>query len=597
MGKSGTSKKIGEQMTGMMKVFRFASALSLSWVAVMVLGWSGLASGQVGLEVTVNRNPVRTGQDVQLTVTMQNFTGQMNAPQVDGLAYRYGPSTSRSSSWVNGKSSAELAYTWTYRVTAKEDIEVPPMRMTTSDGKEVRSNGFKLRVVSGGSTAERGAPKGAAMKDLQLVIEVSDRKVVVGEPLVASFVIYNRYQGLDVRSYELPKCDGFWKEEVTGPEPSWEPKVVGGQRYNVANLRTVVLFPQKTGKLVIEGFEMDGYIRTSFFSGENISARADAVEVEVEPLPAPRPAGNLGAFPRLSTEMKVSASEVLANQAFTVDLTFKGQGNLKFLREPDLAWPTDFEVFDPEIKDQIAINRNGETGARTFSYVVIPRAPGTFELPRFKGSYFDVNQREYVALDSDAIIVDVSRGEGGGGGESLSYNSKSDVQVLNQDIRYIITDYSKPILRSRIDRRKGILFGGFVLGPSLFGLALFVRRRRDAEEQDVVGTRRKRAGSKVRKELKAAKGQMAEPDKFYEAIGTGLEDYLIAKAKMTRAGFSRSAILDVLGAQAPDVKDAWNELLGDAEMARYAPGAAATPEAFWQRASELIDKTENVWKA
>lgn len=584
----------------MMRVFRFASALSLSWVAVMVLGWGGLASGQIGLEVTVNRNPVRTGQDVQLTVTMKNFTGQMNAPQVEGLAYRYGPSTSRSSSWVNGKSSAELAYTWTYRVTATKDIDVPPMRMTTPDGKEVRSSGFKLRVVAGDAAAAGGgaARGGSAMKDLELVIEVSDRKVVVGEPLVASFVIYNRYQGLDVRSYELPKCDGFWKEEVTGPEPSWEPKVVGGQRYNVANLRTVVLFPQKTGELVIEGFEMDGYIRTSFFSGENISARADAVKIEVEPLPAPRPAGNLGAFPRLSAEMKVSAAEVLANQAFTVDLTFKGQGNLKFLREPDLAWPSDFEVFDPEVKDQIAINRNGETGARTFSYVVIPRAPGTFELPRFSGAYYDVNQREYVSLGSDAIVIDVSRGEGGSGaGESLSYNSKSDVQVLNQDIRYIITDYSKPILRSRIDKRKGVLFGGLVLGPTLFGLAFFVRRRRDAEEQDVVGTRRKRAGSKVRKELKAAKGHMGEPDKFYEAIGTGLEDYLIAKAKMSRAKFSRSAILDVLAIQAPDVKDAWNDLLGDAEMARYAPGAAATPEAFWKRASELIDTTENLWKA
>lgn len=577
----------------------------LAWSVVFAAAMFGFAvdgsaQADLGLEVTVNRNPVRTGQDVQLTVTMKNFTGRMNAPEVPGLQYRYGPSTSRNSSWVNGKSSSELAYTWTYRVTATEDIQVPPMKMS-ANGKEVRSTGFTLRVAEGreasGSGGRQAGGQGAAlMDDLELVIEVSNRKVVVGEPIVASFKIYNRYNGLDVRSYELPKCDGFWKEEVTGPEPSWEPQVMGGQRYNVANLRTVVLFPQKTGKLVIEGFEMDGYIRTSFFSGQNVSARADAITIEVSPLPAPRPADNLGAFSRLSAEMTIKGEDFLANQAFTVDLTFKGHGNLKFLREPDLAWPSDFEVFDPEVKDALAINQNGETGSRTFSFVVIPRAPGTFELPQFRASYYNVRKGAYEQLSTEPVAIDVVR-DATGGGESLSYNSKSDVQVLNQDIRYIITDYKRPIPRERIANRKGILFGGLLLGPLLFGGAWGVRRRREAERRDVEGTRKKKAGSKVRRELKTAKAHLQHPDKFYEAIGTGLEDYLLAKSKSTRATYSRTTILATLNDHAPDLTEAWNELLGDAEMARYAPGAAATPEVFWRRASELIDKTEIAWKS
>lgn len=566
---------------------------------------SGAFAQQLGLEMTVNRNPVRTGQDVQLTLTMKNFNRRAEAPEVPGLTYRYGPSTSRNSSWVNGKSSSELAYTWTYRVTGTKDIVIPAQQMKV-EGQMLRSQPFKLQVVAGGNGAVKApgsggggtAAQGSAgmMDDLELIIEVSKQRVVVGEPIVASFKIYNRYNGLDVRSYELPKCDGFWKEEVKQPDPNWEPKVVRGRRYNVANLRTVVLFPQKTGKLVIDGFEMEGYIRTSFFSGQNVTGKATPITIQVDPLPAPRPAGNLGAFPHLSVDMNVSTEQGTANQAFTVDLKFSGQGNLKFLREPDLNWPADFEVFDPEVKDALAINANGETGSRTFSYVVIPRAPGTFQMPGFDGQYFNVRQRSYEAISVTPRQMEVIR-DASQAGESLSYNSKSDVQVLNQDIRYIITDFGRPMLRDRIDKRKGFLLTGLLLGPMIFGVAFGFRRKQEAEAGDVVGTRRKKAGSRVRKELNLAKTKLNNPTEFYEAIGTGLEDYLLAKSRMSRAAYSRATILDVLAEATPDLKSHWDQLLNDAEMARYAPGAADEPQAFWNRAKALIDETESAWKA
>lgn len=566
--------------------------LPVLWLVLVGWGLAGVAQ-KPAIEVTVGSNPVRQGQDVQLTVTFKNFTSRSATPEIAGLQYRYGPSTSRNSQWINGKSSSELSYTWTYRVLSDEDITIPPFEATV-DGERVVSKPFKLKVLERGEQSRQAGRTG--MDDLELVIEVSDRKVVVGEPIVASFVIYNRHNGLDVRGYELPSCDGFWKEEVDSPEPSWEPKVIEGRRYNVANLRTMVLFPQKTGDLVIDGFQMDGYIRTSFFSGQNISASADPVTIQVKGLPAPRPAGNLGAFPRLDVLMDVSAGEAVTNQAFTVDLTFKGQGNLKFVREPDLVWPMDFEVFDPEVKDIIVTNRNGETGSRTFSYVVIPRAPGLFELPAYRASYYDVNKKEYVSLDLPPRTIEVKRGVEAAG-NTMSYNAKSDVQVLNQDIRYINTEFSRPVLRERIDRRKGVLAGGMMLGPVLLLGAWGVRRRREAEARDVVGTRRKRAASKLRRELKEARGQLGDSNKFYEAIGKGLEDYLIAKAQLSRSEATRGSLLEAVKGAAPELAQAWDELLSDAEMARFAPGAAAEPKSFFERAEKLVGQTESIWKA
>ena len=72
------------------------------------------------------------------------------------------------------------------------------------------------------------------------------------------------------------------------PEPRWEPQVVSGQRYNVVTVKKLVLFPQQTGTLVIDGFDLVGYMRTSFFNGQNVTANVDFVKIEeaaAEPIP------------------------------------------------------------------------------------------------------------------------------------------------------------------------------------------------------------------------------------------------------------------------------------------------------------------------
>ena len=72
-----------------------------------------------------------------------------------------------------------------------------------------------------------------------------------------------------------------------------------------------------------------------------------------------------------------------------MEITYKGSGNLKFLREPQLAWPSEFEVFEAEVTDKIALSARGETGSRTFKFVAIPRAPYDYALPPFEVVSFD----------------------------------------------------------------------------------------------------------------------------------------------------------------------------------------------------------------
>ena len=260
---------------------------------------------------------------------------------------------------------------------------------------------------------------------------------------MASFKIYNRANNLDVREYNVPEMSGFWTEQIEMEDPRWEPEVVNGRRYNVATVRKVLLFPQKTGAMDIEGFNLIGYKRTGFFDGKNVTAQADPVTIRVKPLPEPIPKGMIGAFNRFRLQLKVSPSECKTNEALTVEFVYSGVGNLKFIQEPDLQWPGEFEVYDPEIIDRIKVSGDGESGSRTFRYVVIPRAPGQYILPSPQGKWFNVRTQAYSSLPKAESKITVESGDALMA-SGLNYNSKTDIQVLNQDIRFIATEWNGP---------------------------------------------------------------------------------------------------------------------------------------------------------
>jgi hypothetical protein len=437
------------------------------------------------------------------------------------------------------------------------------------------------------------------MGDLAMIIKPSTRTAYVGEPIAVTFEIYNRYNSLDVRTYNLPEFKGFWKENVQIPSPSWEPRVVDGKRYQVAVVSSVILYPQEAGTLTIEGFDLDGYVRTGFFSGQTVQQKAQPVRIEVKPLPKPAPAEMLGTFGGLKLTVRTGATEVPLNQGVTVEVEFAGQGHLKFIQAPKLQWPSDFEVFEPEVVDRISVQAGGESGKRTYKYLVIPRAPGTFDLPGLACSYFDYKKGSYVDLKGGGGTLTVTRDGAlvGGTGAAGGGVGQSDVALLNQDVRFQKVEPG-PFVR-RVPGLGGTLGWAalWLLGPGVFLWVWGGQRRRVAEDRDRVGTRQRRAAARVRKVLKLAQAEVGNGPRFFEALGAGLEDYLCAKLAWQRSQYGQAAVLTELASHiAPEEVAAWRTLLTEVEGARFAPGLAAAPPVVLEQARRLIERTESQWK-
>lgn len=554
-------------------------------------GWSQGAS----VELSVDRNVASRGESVQLTFTFNNCDANLGIPEIEGLRYAFGPAKGNNVTIVNGRRSSQSLLTYTYVVQAEEDIAIPAYEIRTNKGS-FRTEPFVIRVRK--ASGQPGNTGAAAVLDREvaMVIDLSKREAFVGEPVVATLQIYTLMPGLEVRDYQVPEFKGFWKESVDLANPSFEPRVLNGRRVQVATVGKFVLFPQQTGDLVIDGFDLTGYIRTSFFNGKNVAASADAVTLKVKPLPAPIPANHLGAFERLDVELAVSETEVEANQAFIVDIAFKGSGNLKFLREPTWDWPADFEVFDPEVKDRIAIEDGGERGSRNFHYVVIPRTTGTFAVPELRVSWFDAARGQHIERTLGGNAIAVSAGTGTGT-PTLSYNAKSDIQILNQDIRYIKRegDCFKPLSASGWTRWG--LAGGLAAAPLQWLVFLVLRRRKEAADRDIKGTRRRKAKSTVRKELREAAKAVNDPAAFSVALGNGLEAYLIAKLGWSQSQFTRVGALRAVGEAAPGAHPEWTAVLELLDLARYAPGSMSAPQGLLDRAIKLVDATEKEWKS
>ena len=569
-------------------------------VSIFILTLAGLTSIYAqtpSITTSVNANPVRLNSRVQISVTLDNCkssSGNIPMPQLKGLTFLGGPSQQHSSNWINGKKTSKHVYTYAYSISSNQDIKIPAIKLSTSAGV-LTSKPFVIRVLKDGTkTPNTKQQKGFG--NLATVIEVSKRKVHLGEPIVFEYKIYNQHNSLEVREYNLPELKGFWKEEVEAKEARWETEVVNGKRYQVATVGRVVAFPQQTGTFNIDGFNIKGFVRINFFNGSNVTATSKSIKIEVLPYPNGKPPGFIGTFSNLTVDAVVEVDSVGVNEAFNFTVKYSGTGNLKLLREPKILWPTEFEVFDPEMKDRINVSQYGQSGKRSYKYVIIPRAPGDYELPNLKVSYFDSKSDKFVRTSTNSGKIVVYGRESGDEGETM-FGTKSDVMILNHDIRHINTTHAHWGSRDDGKLQTLCMYLLFLLGPIVAGVAYLFRLRRDSELHDPTGTKSKKALKVLHKVLGEC-SKIKNREEAFTILGEALEVYLCSKLQIGRSSFSRNtgvAELDKIVGK--EDADKWDGLLKTCEMARFAPGLLPEIDDSISLALDLTKKGEKKMKS
>ncbi|WP_087327392.1 BatD family protein [Parabacteroides sp. An277] len=566
------------------------------------------------------------GEQFRLTYVINAEGKDLRVQEMPDFEVLMGPSqsTSYSTSWVNGKSTSETTVSYTYILMPKKEgtFTIAPATIKVKDATYT-SNGLSIKVLppdkSGKTTAERVQSASTTISDDDFFVRmiVSKHDVYEQEGFLVTFKLYAA-RPCGINGVKFPEFEGFMAQEIDLPNKQWVQDRYKDRNYFTVDLRQVVLYPQRTGDLTIGKGTYDAVIRVStpqkarsifddFFDSYrevNKQLVSSPATIHVKPLPSGKPASFSGAVGSYSMTARISANQVKANDAVTVNVQITGNGNIKMAKNPEVTFPNDFEIYDPKVDTQTKTTTAGVSGTKTIEYMAIPRYAGDFEIPSVEFSYFDTKSASYKTLKSDAFQLHVEKGEEGAASAPVVSNfaNKESVKYLGQDIRFLKTRgiHFSP-------KREEVFFGTALYAMSylvpllLFIVFFIVYRKQIKENADLARVRTKKANKIAVKRLKNAGKllQAQQKEAFYDEVMRALWGYLSDKLNMPLSSLTKDNVEAELAKYGVDealTRD-FMEILNTCEFARYAPSQASDAmDKLYEQTIDAIGKMENTIK-
>ena len=543
-------------------------------------------------------------------VTLVNGKGKIATPDLSDFNLVFGPSQSSQYSLSNGVQSSTLTLSYTMRPVKTGTFKIGAAKVNV-DGKIYSTESIEVEVVEGssrssssnGGSSRSGANNTQAKKDenIILTINLSKNEAYIGEQITATYVLLTRYQNLDVGDMQFPTLNGFWTEDLKDEKASWEREyeIIKGVPYRKAILKRQVLFPQRSGDLEISPMEIEGRVNRSFFNpGTAMAVRSNSPKVKVKPLPTGAPKSFKGAVGNFNFTVDIDKTRLQANEAINLKIDISGTGNLPLTEAPDIEFPSDFEVYDPEINDRINVSASGVSGRRRFQYLIIPRYPGNYKIEKISFSFFNTATGRYETKSAGPFEFAIEGDEGTV--PTTEQRRKNRVTPAANDIRYIFTDPSD------LQSKNKIFFGtaGFytLIGVPFLFLLIFVvfRRRKESLDKDVLGSKKRKANRVAKKRLKEAEKALNSRDEkaFFAETSKALYGYLEDKLVIPKSQLSKSVITQKLEENNVDQGHISRlfELLEMCEMSRFAPVNKAKESEIFKQTVDLIETLENKLK-
>lgn len=552
-------------------------------------------------------------------------------PTFDNFDVVAGPSVSQGSSVqiINGEMTKSVSYAITYVLVPQKagTFAIAPATISVKK-KSYASQRTMIEVrdgAKGGATHQNGQHQNESLEsrannkiqkdDLLLRLVLSKKSVYKGEPIRAILKLYSRANIAGSEGSKMPAFNGFWSQQVDIEQGPFR-ETLNDKVYEVYNVAEYLLYPQQGGVLTIEPAELTVVAQVvvksnrdfgPFFGGGhevyNVrrALKTPEVKVQVKEFPAGAPASFSGAVGRYTMSQNLSASEVAANSAVTLQLTISGTGNLNFIPAPTLSLPTSFELYDVKSEEKIENNPSGSVGYRRFDYPFIVRAEGECDIAPIEFSYFDLEKQKYVTLSTPLMHISVTPDQSAAT-QSQVVNlgvKREDVRLLGEDIRFI--KLGNPALRSVV--------APFVLS-SLYWLmmillvvaavvAYIVIRKHLHDRRNEVLVKGKRANKMAVKRLRIAEKYMREGDRraFYEEMLRALWGYLGDKFNIPVADLTREVVRAELSRRgASHEAESVIAVIACCEEAQYSPLASAEMSEIYEEGVDAVSNIESAIK-
>jgi len=571
-----------------------------------------LLSAQVEFTAKVSKKKLGVNERLRVDFVMNSEGDNFSPPAFTGFTVVGGPSQSVSHSWINGKRSFSKIYTYMLSPTKRGSFTIKQAAI------EIEGEVYKTIPIKVEVTAAIDKPKNAndpnyiAQENIHLVAEVSNANPYLNEAVSVKYKLYVGNQ-VNVSNFDFvdnPKFTDFWSQNIDVKQLKFEIGTYKGEEYRYVVLRKSVLYPQKTGKLIIEPLTIDVVVnvptnRRDFFGGRQYQSVRHKVasgsrKITVKPFPEKgKPANFSGAVGEFEFDVTTTKSALKSGESLQATVKVSGRGNLKLFELPELVVPSSLEIYEPEHKENVRTSLSGMGGTISDVYTIVPQYKGNYPISKLIFSYFNPKTKSYHTLSSLEHIVEVLTGPTNSG----TVNPSKDIIVSHQKVignnnqfRSFHTS-SNLISTHETQFFKTTLFWSLLLFPLLIipGVLLF-QKKKELIANDIKGNKIRKADKLAKKFLFEAKKNLNDKDAFYESLHKSLHNYLKAKLQIETTEFSKEKIATVFGKNNIniDVTEKFISLVEACNLARFTPISSDAMQKDYDKAVRVISEIDKV---
>ena len=560
---------------------------------------------QVSFKTKVSKNRLGLNERLRVSFEMNEDGDNFNPPSFEGFTVVGGPNQSVSNSWVNGVRSYSKSYTYFLNPNRKGKLTIGQASIEIK-GEVYKTTPVSVQVTEAVNNPNSPQARANAIVDdnLHLVAEVSKSNPYLNEAISVQYKLYfsSEISVYNVNEVEMPKYTDFWSHQIPIEKLEIQRGEYKGQPYNYVTWRKTVLYPQKSGTLVLAPLTLNVSVdvptnRRDFF-GNRVYQKTPKIvtagkrTIKVRPLPlAGRPADFDGAVGQFDLNVRFNKTELKSSESFQATVKVSGRGNLKLFSLPTFNAPSSLEVYEPEHKERVKTNLLGMQGSIEDTYTVVPQYQGNYPIPSIGFSFFDPVKEEYVRLRSNETLIDVYEGPVA----ATPVKKQNTPQIKSPVTSEATFDFIKletelvPIETTPLYGSKR--FWLWILSPLvLFVLTLLVLRKIENTTVDPVTRKQKLAARLAKKYLSSAKKVLGDKALFYDALERALHNYLKAKLSIETTDFSKDRIARLLEEKKASKENisAFISVLEKCEAARYAPSTAVSMQEDFDQALTVI---------
>lgn len=418
----------------------FRCPVTLGLFTIFILsGFQGF-SQQASIELGPDEIALNEPFTITITVENDQLRTYNQFPDIPGFSKR-GTSSSSSTNIVNGRVSSRQSIIQNYVANAEGTYRLAPFTMEIN-GKDVQSPGKTIRVGPPAQQRTRrdpfsidpfddffGRPDNAqefvdVKEDAFLALTTSKDAVYVGEGFTITLAFYVAEENRAPLQFYEPakqlseilkdiKPANCWEENYNIDNLTAESVLLNKKRYSQYKIYQATYFPLNTDPISFPqvAFRMIKYrvAKNPSLFGRNRQEDFKTYytkpqKVLVRDLP-PHPLKDEVSVGNYKLKESVSDQYLETGRSFNYSFTVFGEGNISGITRPEPESDNIFEIYPPNIRQQITRGNNRVTGEKSFNYYIIPNEPGDYKLSDyFMWIYFNPIQSTYDTLTSNTIV-------------------------------------------------------------------------------------------------------------------------------------------------------------------------------------------------